>query len=135
MKRVLITIGAGIGILILLGIIGTIIFIADLPKKKDYLYLQQPRIVEKPDMKALMVHFNGDPNIVIKEAFGSLFKVYYKTKGTPKFLNQSPSLARYEFFDELLAKMEQGDLKSMDWKGFSAVPVPDEVTALPEGAL
>ena len=134
MKKVLKIIGIIVAAFVFLGIAGVVIFIANLPEKSDYAYLQKPRIVEKADAKAMIVNFDGDPNVVISEAFGSLYKVYYKTAGFSGFFNQTPPIGRYELFDELLEKVEAGDLKSIDWRGYVAIPVSEETSELPEGS-
>ncbi|MCG8334261.1 MAG: GyrI-like domain-containing protein [Proteobacteria bacterium] len=134
MKKVLKIIGIIVAAFVFLGIAGVVIFIANLPEKSDYAYLQKPRIVQKPDTKAMIVNFDGDPNVVISEAFGSLYKVYYKTAGFSGFFNQTPPIGRYELFDELLEKVEEGDLKSIDWRGYVAIPVSEETSELPEGS-
>lgn len=130
MKKLVKIIGIVIGVIALLGIMGVIVFIINLPEKSDFTHLQEPRIVEKPDMKAMMVNFNGDPNKVIGEAFGSLYEEYYQSAGISGFFKQKPPIARYEFFEELLKQVEAGDLKSVNWKGFVAVPLSGDVEAL-----
>jgi effector-binding domain-containing protein len=91
--------------------------------------LENPRIIDKPDSKALVVRFDGDPAIVIKKAYGAVYGCYYGLKGVPKGKNQPAPVARYEDF---WSHLEAGDdIKSVAWKGYVAVPVPDSVTEIP----
>ncbi|MFW6365103.1 MAG: hypothetical protein ACOC2H_01370 [Spirochaetota bacterium] len=123
-----------IGILIgvaLLAAIGLLFLMLSGPKKKDYAHLTKPRITEKAAVNALVVDFDGDPDIVIKKAFTSLFQAYYKLKGVPKGPGQPAPFARYTNFDELLEDTTTEELKKILWKGYVAIPVPDSVTGLP----
>lgn len=94
------------------------------PKKSDYTHLVEPRIVEKGSMNALVVEFDGDPDKVIKEAFGRMFKKYFSLKGVPKGKNQPAPMARYSDFDETL-NLKPEELKSVPWSGFTAIEVPE----------
>ena len=134
MKKFLKIAGVIIGIIVLGGVTFLGVLISKMPDQSEFSQLQVPRIVEKPNTNALMVSFDGDPNRVIEEAYGSLFKAYYSTGFVSKIFNPVPPIARYEFFDELLAKVTEGDLKSMDWKGFVAVPLSNDDLEFPEEA-
>lgn len=94
------------------------------PKKKDYEFMTQPRVTTKPSIKALVVGFNGDADVVIKEAYGRLFKKYFSIKGLPKGKNQPHPIARYNDFDEML-NLKEDELKSVPWGGFVAIKVPE----------
>lgn len=48
------------------------------PDLKPYLALKDPRIVDKPDQRMLVVESSGDPNVVGGKAFSLLFKTYFK---------------------------------------------------------
>jgi len=125
-----------LSVILIVAVVLMLFMVISAPKKKDYEHLTAPRIIEKPDVSALIVPFDGDPNVVLKEAFGDMFKAYYKVKGAPKGPTQLPSVARYENFDDKLHDVEtmtQEELKSVPWKGFTAIPVPAGST-LPEGA-
>lgn len=104
------------------------------PQKKDFIALENPRLLEKKDVKAIIVDFNGNPNTVIKEAYGKLFKVYFRLPGVPKGKGMRAPVARYEGFEELLGNATEEKLKDVTWKGFVAIPVPDLITSLPEDA-
>lgn len=94
------------------------------PKKSDFSHMVEPRIVEKGAINALVVEFDGDPDIVIKEAFGRMFKKYFSLKGVPKGKNQPAPIARYSDFDETL-NLKPEELKSVPWSGFTAIEVPE----------
>lgn len=130
-----IKIGLAIVVFLVLAVVGGVVFlmVSD-PKKKDFADLEEPRIVEKGDVKILQVDFDGDPDVVIKDAYSKLFKVYYGLKGVPKFVGQPASLARYEGFDTLLDNVSEEKLKETVWKGFVAIPVPDPITTLSDDA-
>jgi len=65
----------------------------------------------------------GDPNTAGKNAFGLLFKAYFKTRGAPKGPNQSPPRARWP--EDLSIPKDQ-------WVGRYAMVVPQGVTELPQ---
>ncbi|MGL1891593.1 MAG: GyrI-like domain-containing protein [Spirochaetaceae bacterium] len=93
------------------------------PKKKDFVEFIEPRIIDKPDMLAIVVDFDGDADKVIKEAFGRMFKKYFSLKGVPKGGKQPAPIARYSNFDNV-SELSQEELKKMDWTGFTAIKVP-----------
>ena len=134
MKLALIIISSIILLVICLVVGGMILFSLSLPQKKDYLTLQDPRIINKQDVSALIVDFDGDPNTVIKEAFGKIFKVYYGLKNVPKGKGQSAPIARYHDFDNLLELVADDKLKDVKWKGFVAIPVPNSLQSIPDKA-
>lgn len=98
------------------------------PKKSDYMHLTTPRIIEKKDVRSIVVNFDGDANVVLKEAFGKLFKKYYSLKGVPKGSKQLAPMARYENFENNL-DLTQQNIKDMPWKGYVSMPIGDEVKA------
>jgi effector-binding domain-containing protein len=123
-----------LGVLVVLFIGVFLFFRFSGPKKEDYIYLQEPRIVVKADTTALMVKFDGLPDIVIREAFGKLFKVYYSLKGVKKGPGQPAPVARYENIFEVMKRAGSGDYKTVVWKGFTAIPLPPGVKELSEKA-
>ena len=134
MKLTLIIISSIVFLLIFLVTIGLVLFSLSLPQKKDFLYLQEPRIIEKQNVTALMADFDGDPNIVLKEVFGKVFKVYYGLKNVPKGKGQSAPVARYQDFDNLLNLVAEDNLKDIPWKGYVAIPVPESLQSIPDKA-
>jgi hypothetical protein len=91
------------------------------PDLSKYEYLKEPHITRMPDQKMLVVTAQGDPNIVGKDAFGLLFKTYYKIPDVPKSMKHAPR-ARWA-----------GDLKvKSSWTGYYALPVPAGTESLPE---
>ncbi len=86
-------------------------------------YLQQPRIVARPDQWVLQVTATGDPNVVGRRAVGLLMSAYYKIDGVPKGgADFKPPRARWP--------KDLGTPKDR-WEGRYAMPVPGSVTALP----
>ena len=103
------------------------------PDLSSYLPLKEPRIVSKPDERVLEVQFDGPADKVIPEAFAVLFKSYYRLRGLPKGPGMGAPKARYakeSFGDDLSPK----GLKSRDWKGSMAIPIPEGVAVPFPGA-
>ena len=134
MKKVVMIILVILFLLMTVAISGIIYFKSSLPSREDYTHLIEPRIVFKDDVKSVKVRFNGDPDMVVKEAFKKLYKIYYGIKDVPKMKGQPAPVARYEDFDELFKNFNQKKLKEMDWKGFVEIPVPGNIMMLPEEA-
>lgn len=124
-----------IAFIAVIGVAGVLFLIFSGPKKSDFEHLVEPKITDKPSVKSIMVDFNGDADIVIKAAFTSLFKVYYGLKGVPKGPGQPAPVARYGEFDALLENATEEELKSVPWRGYVAIPVPDSVSSLPEKSV
>jgi hypothetical protein len=123
----------GIAVVIVLVLSAGVAFmVMTQPKPKDFVYLEEPRIIEKPSVKAMHVSFNGKPDDVLSAAFKKLYGAYYSIKGVPKGPKQPASIARYNEFDEKLNLKDPEELKSVDWNGYIALPVPESVNSLPE---
>ncbi len=89
------------------------------PDVSRYKFLKEPRITNMPDQKMLEVQAAGDPNVVAKDAFELLFKIYYKIPGVPKEI-KAPR-ARWA-----------GDPKvKSSWTGYYALPVPGGTASFP----
>ena len=87
----------------------------------QYELLKSPRITNMTTQKMIVVTAQGDPNRVAKDAFGLLFKTYYKIPGVSKKMKQAPR-ARWT-----------GDAKDKSsWTGYYGLPVPADIAALPE---
>lgn len=119
-------VGAGVAVIVLVLIgVAALLMMPRGPRLEDVQYLLQPRIVTLPSQRMLVVEAKGDPNAVASEAFGLLFKTYYKLKGVPKGPKQPAPRARWPL--SLNTPKEQ-------WIGRYAMPVPDSVGPLPEQA-
>ena len=92
------------------------------PDPAQFAYLKQPQVCTMADQKVLVVETKGDPTSVGGEAFGLLFKTYFKLKGVPKGPRQPAPRARWP-----LAL----DTPRDQWIGRYAMPVPDGVDSLP----
>jgi effector-binding domain-containing protein len=96
------------------------------PSLKDVAHLRTPSIVEMGPQKVLLVRAKGNPNEAGKQAFGLLMKTYYQLEGVPK---GGPD------FKPPRARWPVGIEEDMDqWVGMYAMPLPETVTELPEGA-
>jgi hypothetical protein len=92
------------------------------PDPAQFEYLKEPQVCEMADQKVLQVEAKGAPEAVGSEAFGLLFKTYFKLKGVPKGPKQPAPRARWPL--ALNTPKEQ-------WIGRYAMPVPESVPALP----
>ncbi len=82
--------------------------------------LKDPAISTKPHQNMLVVEMQGDPNVVGQQAFSQLFGAFFKIPG----VKIAPPRARWLNIP--------ADSRSQ-WIGLYALPLPESVTALPEG--
>ena len=122
MKKLAIIV-AVIGVLVVS--IGVIFFfyMTQGPDLSQFEHLKDPQVSTKENQKMLVVETKGDPNIVGKKAFGMLFKLYYKIKGTPKGPGRYAPRARWQ---------KSLDVPKSEWVGLYAMPVPENTIELPE---
>jgi hypothetical protein len=99
------------------------------PDLSEFERLRKPEIAIKSDQKMLVVRADGDPNEVGGEAFGLLFKLYFRIKGAPRGPKQPAPRARWPVSLDV-APSEDG--VPSEWVGHYAMPVPDHVTEVPE---
>jgi hypothetical protein len=92
------------------------------PDVKKFEYLKTPAFSTKPSQKVLVVKAIGSPEVITKNAYKVLFTTYYKMKGVPKYPTPAP-LARWNV--EVNTPME-------NWEGHFAVPVPENITTVPD---
>ena len=85
-----------------------------------YAALKDPRISPKPHQKMLVVEMQGDPNVVGQQAFSQLFAAFFKIPG----VKMAPPRARW-----LTPPTEP----KPEWIGLYALPLPETISALPEG--
>lgn len=88
----------------------------------EYQYLKEPQIHIKPGQKMLVVEVQGDPNVVGKEAFSTLFKTFYKIKRKEKGLKGAAPRARWP---------KPLDTPKDEWVGIWGLPIPESVETLP----
>ncbi len=96
------------------------------PSLEEVAHMRAPALVEMAPQKVLLVRAQGNPNDVAGAAFGLLMKTYYQLDGVPKGgADFKPPRARWPV----------GVEEEMDsWMGLYAMPIPETVTAVPEGA-
>jgi hypothetical protein len=85
--------------------------------------LKDPRITLRPAEPMLVVEATGDPTTVGAQAFGLLFQLYYRSPVTPKGPQQPAPRARWP--------VDFGQPRA-EWLGIYALPVPEEMSALPD---
>lgn len=95
------------------------------PSLAQFEHLLEPRTTTLPDVRVLVVEAKGDPTKVGGEAFGVLFKTYFKLKGVPKGPKQPAPRARWPL---------SPDTAKEQWIGRYAMPVPESVGSLPSEA-
>lgn len=118
MKRLIIVFAA-----IVLAAVGLSIFIYSRgPDLSHYDHIKSPHITTKAPQKVIVVEAIGDPDAVGEKAFGKLFELYYATDGVS---NWPPPVPRARWPITGLAPRPT-------WIGQYALPVPDEVTRLPD---
>ncbi|MEW6103790.1 MAG: GyrI-like domain-containing protein [bacterium] len=91
------------------------------PDLSKYEALKEPRITKIPNQRMLVVEIKGDPNIVAKKAFATLFKTYYRLKNNPKRFQLAPC-ARWPL---------SLDTPKSEWIGRYGLPV-SETAQLPD---
>lgn len=116
----------GIGILVFLLIISSVVFFAFSPSVdlKQFENLKEPAISKKTNQKVLQIELKGDPNKVGAEAFKKLFSTFYKLKRSEKNMSIQAPKARWS---------QSLGAKKSEWTGFYAIQIPDNITKLPEG--
>ncbi len=92
------------------------------PSAAQFAYLKDPQVRILPDLKVLQVQAKGEPGVVGGQAFGLLFKTYFQLKGVPKGPEQPAPRARWPL---------GLDTPKGEWIGRYAMPVPENVDALP----
>lgn len=110
-KKILITL-AILLVIIAAGVVLSGYLMMREPDLKAYLVLKEPRIVEKPDQRMLVVEATGDPNVVGRRAFSLLFKTYFKV-----IKARSMAAPRARWLKPLETSKNQ-------WTGLYALPVP-----------
>jgi len=93
------------------------------PDVSQYEPLRVPRITMMAAQKMIVVEATGDPNRVAGEAFGLLFKAFYKVKGDVEGMSMSAPRARWSMPE---------DTPKSRWVGRYAIPVPRQLESLPD---
>jgi len=119
----LIKVVAGIVVVVVLALAIVYLLMTRGPDLSEYEHLRDPAITTKPDQRMLVVRAQGDPNEVGGEALGLLFKLYFGIKGVAKGPKQPAPRARWPV---------SLDVTPSEWVGHYALPVPDNVTEVPE---
>ncbi len=119
MKKAMI-ISAVLGLFVLLALW---FFLASGPDLASYEPLREPRIVTMPGQTMLEATVTGDPAEAGKKAFGSLFKIYYKVIGSSKERGTAIPRARWP---------KPFSTPRNEWIGIYGLPVPADITVLPE---
>ena len=114
MKKVVLIVLAILVILIIIAFIGLRSMMRG-PDLSAYESLREPRIRTLPSQLMLVVELKGDPNVVGRKAFGTLFKYYFQLKGVQKAGPPPAPRARWP-----LAL----DTPKGEWVGIYGLPVP-----------
>lgn len=92
------------------------------PDLSQFEHLREPGITTKANERMLVVKASGDPNVVGSDAFGLLFKLYFRIKGAQRGPKQPAPRARWP---------ESLDTPASEWVGYYGMPVPEHVSELP----
>lgn len=92
------------------------------PTAAQFAHLLEPRLTRLPNQRVLVVEATGDPNRVGAQAFGSLFRAYYKLDGVSRLARPPAPRARWR---------DPAGTPKHQWLGQYALPVSDAVTAAP----
>jgi hypothetical protein len=113
-----------VGIVVVVLVIGAGFFLFGMrgPDPAKYMYLKQPQLAEMADLKVLEVEARGEPEVVGSQAFGLLFKTYFKLRGVPKGPKQPAPRARWPLAFDTPKEL---------WVGRYAMPIPDNIESLP----
>jgi hypothetical protein len=90
------------------------------PSFDEVKHLTKPRIIPKPDTKALVVEATGDPNTTVGPAFSLLFKSWFAIKDRPKGKNMPAPRARWP---------RHFETPRDEWIGIYAIPLSSKVIA------
>ncbi len=116
-KTKLILIGVPVLLVVVIVVLG-LVLVGQGPDPAQFGYLKQPQIRTMADQRVIVVETKGDPTTAGGEAFGLLFKTYFKLKGAPKGPKQPAPRARWPM---------ALDTPKEQWIGRYAMPVPDGI--------
>jgi len=119
MKKAMI-ISAVLGVFVLLALW---FFVSSGPDLSSYEALREPRITTLPDLKMLEATVTGDPAAAGKRAFSNLFNVYYKVIKSSANAGAAIPRARWP---------KPFSTPKNEWVGIYGIPIPADVTRLPE---
>lgn len=123
----------GLGLLMLL-VVGLLVVALSAPELSDYQDLIHPQMRPQADVHMLVVEAKGDPATTSKQAFSLLFKTYFAIPGVKKSLLHMPApRARWAVPNGIDPK-DWAQVPKEQWIGTYALPVPETVVVLPEGA-
>lgn len=122
MRRKMLLTAAIVAVVLLLLCVAAVFMMPRGPSLEEYAYLLEPRITTLPGQHMLVVEAKGEPNTIGSDAFGLLFKTYFKLKGVPKGPKQPAPRARWPLSPET---------PKDQWIGRYAIPVPEDIDVVP----
>src|SRR3970040_1887917 len=90
----------------------------------------EPQIVEMPPQRMAVVRVVGDPNVVSQQVFPALYGSVF----TLKFARKKAGAADFKVGAPRARWPMPFDTPKEQWVGVWALPVPDDVTELPQKA-
>jgi hypothetical protein len=111
----------GVAVLAIAGVVA-VFWLRSGPDPSAFAYLTAPRLTHLDAQRMLVVEATGDPNVVTGGAIKLLFGTYYKANGVSR--TQSPPAPRARWPRSL-------DTPGIEWVGRYAVPIGEQVTAVP----
>ncbi len=109
-------------VLVLAGASVMIYYVWKGPDLSQYDHLIEPAISAMPPQKMIVVEVKGDPNVVASNAFELLYDLYYGADGVDLWPLPAPR-ARWTV---------SPDRPKEEWIGIYGIPVPGQVSELPE---
>ncbi|MEW5767723.1 MAG: GyrI-like domain-containing protein [bacterium] len=97
-------------------------FMAKGPDISQFEHLKEPKISTMKDQKMIVVEVKGNPNVVGKDAFPTLYKTFYKLK--TKVKRSRPPAPRARWPKPL-------DTPKNEWTGIYGLPISETVNSLP----
>ena len=111
----------GVAVVIIAGVVA-VFWLRSGPDPSAFAYLTAPRLTHLDAQRMLVVEATGDPNVVTGGAIKLLFGTYFKANGVSR--TQPPPAPRARWPRSL-------DTPGIEWVGRYAVPVGEQVTAVP----
>jgi hypothetical protein len=119
MTRKLFLVGGGA---MVIAAVAAVLWLRSGPDPSEFTYLTSPRLTHVEPQRMLVVEATGDPNVVSGGAIKFLFATYFETNGVSRAQPPPPPRARWP---------RSFDTPGIEWVGRYALPVGDQVTALP----
>ena len=103
--------------------VAAVLWLRSGPDPSQFTFLMTPRLTHLEPQRMLVVEATGDPNVVSGGAIKLLFATYFKASGVSRTQPPPPPRARWP---------RSLDTPGIEWVGRYALPVGQQVTAVPD---